>query len=94
MKLLIKRMLKEWLKDLKPTDGKQKSKSRNVIKNSKKGDTDMKRYVRDYVWFTGSRRTLERTLYKDELDRLYCKWYGQFIEVKKGQFGYSTVEAY
>lgn len=54
----------------------------------------MKRYVRDYVWFTGSRRTLERTLYKDELDRLYCKWYGQFIEVKKGQFGYSTVEAY
>lgn len=53
----------------------------------------MKRYTRDYVYFTGTRRTFERTIYTMD-NKYFCKWGGNLVEIEKGQFGWITVGAY
>ena len=46
------------------------------------------------IWFTGTRRTYSRTVYKKD-DRFFVKWYGELIEVKRGESGnFYTVEEY
>ena len=45
------------------------------------------------VWLTGSRKTIERVVYKDG-DKLFVKWYGQMIEVIRGINAYVTIEEY
>lgn len=56
------------------------------------------KYTRRKVWFTGSRKNIERTIYYSEVFKLYyVKWYGQNIEVaetEKGSSHWYTVEPY
>ena len=47
----------------------------------------------DFIWLTGSRKTIKRMVYKDN-DKFYIKWYGNPIEVIKANMGYTTVESY
>ena len=54
---------------------------------------DMERLYRDYVRFTGTGRTFERTIYMID-GKYFCKWYGNFVEIEKGRFGWRTVELY
>lgn len=53
----------------------------------------MKKYERDFVYYTGSEMTLKRTIYIKD-GRYYCKFYGQFIELVKAAVGYKTKENY
>ena len=49
------------------------------------------------IWFTGSRRTVQRTVYTagDFPDRkYYCIWYSQIVELVHDQWGYKTVKQY
>ena len=48
---------------------------------------------KDRVYLTGSRRTIERVICKNA-GKFFIAWYGNMIEVKKGNSGYYTVEAY
>lgn len=45
------------------------------------------------IWFTGTQRTIWRTLYKSDC-KYFCKWYGRMIEVQRGRWGFVTVEQY
>lgn len=62
--------------------------------------TRMKRYDRDYVYFTGSGITLERTIWKKDKDdgKLYVKWGDELPEVERVKYvayaRYFTVEKY
>lgn len=47
----------------------------------------------DRIYLTGSRKTIQRVVYKKD-GLFYIKWYGEYIEVKKGTAGYYTVEPY
>lgn len=39
-----------------------------------------------HIWFRGSRRFYERTIYTDGF-RFYVKWFGNLIEVSEGEAG-------
>lgn len=53
----------------------------------------MNKLDNDYVWLIGSRKRITRSIYTDGC-KFYVKWYGQYIEVRKGTCGYVTVEQY
>ena len=53
----------------------------------------MKNYGRYKINFTGSKTTIERTVYEKD-DKYFVKWYGEYIEVTRNSFGWKTVEAY
>ena len=58
-------------------------------------DSDMKSHGRYRVYLRGSRKHIERTIYEDENGKCFVKWYGNLIEVKRGNGGtYGTVEMY
>lgn len=55
----------------------------------------MKSHGRYSIYLTGSHKHIERTVYEDENGKCYIKWYGDMIEVYRGQSGaYVTVEKY
>jgi len=62
------------------------------------GKVKKMKYTRRKVWFTGSRKSIERTIYYSEsLNIYYVKWGGQNIEVvetEKGSSHWYTVEPY
>lgn len=49
------------------------------------------------IWLTGSRKSIERTVYTDGMT-YFVKWYGEYIEVENhstlATMGWMTVEAY
>lgn len=58
----------------------------------------MKKLMTGYVYFTGSKKRMERTIYISS-DGEYCiKWYGEYIQVENtnGEVtdGWRTVEQY
>ena len=54
---------------------------------------NIERISRDYVRFSGTGRNIERTIYMID-GKYFCKWYGEYIEIEKGQFGWRTVGLY
>ena len=46
------------------------------------------------IFLTGSKRNVERSVYEDEQKRYWIKWYGKYIEIKRGISGYYTAEPY
>ena len=53
----------------------------------------MKRYIREAIWFTGSKKHEIRTIYKDD-EKYFIKWYGEMIGVHKMYGSWMTVEKY
>lgn len=45
----------------------------------------MKRVTRELIYFRGSKETHRRTVFEED-GKYYVKWYGQMVEVVKGQF--------
>lgn len=45
------------------------------------------------IWLTGSEKFVQRSVYEKD-GKHYIKWYGQMIEVVRGTYDYTTVEAY
>lgn len=49
------------------------------------------------IWFTGSRKTVWRTVYSTGTTqdrKYYCIWYDQAVEIVHDAWGYHTVEQY
>ena len=53
--------------------------------------------MQDYVWLTGSKMRITRSIYTDGI-AFYVKWYGQYIQVRQDWCGgyptWRTVESY
>ena len=58
-------------------------------------EKSLKNCGRDYIYLTGSQKTIERTIYTDNDGNSYCKFYGDLVAVERSKTcGYHTKERY
>lgn len=54
----------------------------------------MKKLCTSRIYFWGSREHHERLLFEKDDGTLWCRWYGQLIQIERRTSGWWTVESY